>query len=228
MRIYYIRHGQSMNNALQADTNSREGRVVDPDLTTIGHQQAEVLAGYLYESREFLHIDVLYCSLMQRAIQTSLPLAHVLGLTPHGLCDSHESGGLYLDDLETNEPVGQKGITPEELHAKYPELALPDDLDEDGWWNRPFETHEQRYHRAVRLINELRTRHADHHHVLALISHQGFFSHFFYALLGQSLPPNFWFTLNNASISCIDITGESINPVFINRMMHMPRELWTW
>lgn len=228
MRIYYIRHAQSFNNALQTETNSRIGRVADPELTTIGRQQAEVLANYLYDHGDDLHVDELYCSLMQRAIQTALPVARNLGLTPHGLYDSHESGGIYLDDEQTNQPVGMPGITPEELHAKYPEMELPDDLNEDGWWSRPFETVEQRIRRAHRLVDDLRAKHGNHNHVIALISHQGFFNHFFFALLGQARQPNFWFTLNNVSITCLDVTGESVNAVFINRLDHLRRELWTW
>jgi 2,3-bisphosphoglycerate-dependent phosphoglycerate mutase len=228
MRIYFIRHAQSMNNALQQQTNSRFGRLADPDLTTIGRQQAEVLSAFLSTSGDFLPVDVLYCSLMQRAIQTALPVAASLGLAPHGLYDSHESGGLYLDDVATSEPVGQPGTPPEELRRRYPALILPEDLNADGWWSRPYETVAERVERARRLVAYLREVHGSRNQSLALISHQGFFTHFFFALLGMERPAGFWFTLNNISLTCLDVTGDRVNMVFMNRMDHVRPELWTW
>ncbi len=228
MRIYFIRHGQSDNNALFSETNSRMGRHFDPELTTLGKQQAEVLANFLYDNLDEYHFDVLYCSLMQRAIQTALPIARNLGLPLTGLLDAHESGGVYLEDELTEKPVGVPGFTPLELQTKYPGLILPEGLDEQGWWNRPFETMEQRVERARRLSEYITRKHADHNHVIALVSHQGFFNHFFFGLLGQVRPPRFWFTLNNVSITCIDITEEDVNAVYINRLDHLRPELITW
>jgi len=228
MRIYYIRHAQSSNNALQWETDSRIGRHFDPELTTIGRQQAEVLANFLLDNKDDFHIDVIYSSLMQRAVQTALPLSRNLNLPLNGFLDMHESGGVYLDDEETNQPVGLPGYTPAELQAKYPELILPENLNETGWWNRPFETVSERVERARRLISDLTSKHGDRNQVIALISHQGFFNHFFFGLLHQERPPHFWFTLNNVSITCLDITGEDVNAVFINRLSHLRDELVTW
>jgi 2,3-bisphosphoglycerate-dependent phosphoglycerate mutase len=216
MRIYYIRHAQSSNNALQQETNSRIGRHFDPELTTIGRQQAEVLANFLLDNQDDFHIDVIYSSLMQRAIQTALPLSRNLKLPLNGFLDIHESGGVYLDDEETNQPVGIPGFTPAELQSKYPELILP------------FETVSERVERARRLISDLTSKHGDRNQVIALISHQGFFNHFFFGLLHQERPPHFWFTLNNVSITCLDITGEDVNAVYINRLSHLRDELVTW
>ena len=228
MRIYYIRHAQSSNNALFLETKSRIGRHADPELTTIGRQQAEVLANFLHDNKGDYHIDVVYSSLMQRAIQTALPLSRNLNLPLNGFLDMHESGGIYQDDEETNQPIGLPGFTPSELQSKYPELILPDNLDEAGWWNRPFETVRERVERASRLISELTAKHGGRNHVIALISHQGFFNHFFFGLLDHERPPHFWFTLNNVSITCLDITGEDVNAVYINRLSHLREELVTW
>ena len=40
MRLYYIRHAQSENNALWDQTGSDEGRKHDPSLTELGWEQA--------------------------------------------------------------------------------------------------------------------------------------------------------------------------------------------
>lgn len=39
MRIFFVRHGQSENNALWARTQSHHGRVPDPELTETGKRQ---------------------------------------------------------------------------------------------------------------------------------------------------------------------------------------------
>ncbi len=228
MRIYYIRHAQSSNNALFLETQSRHGRRADPTITTVGRQQSEVLAGFLHDNKEDFHIDVIYTSLMQRAIQTALPIAYNLGLTLNSLIDTHESGGVYLDDVITQEPVGMPGLTRMELAEKYPQLILPDNMNEQGWWNRHYETLDERIKRANRLVSDIIENHGDRNHVVALISHQGFFNHFFFSLLGLIRPTHFWFTLNNASITCLDVTGENVNAVYINRLDHLRQELITW
>ena len=228
MRIYYIRHAQSSNNALFLETHSRQGRRADPALTTVGRQQAEVLAGFLHDNKADFHVDVIYTSLMQRAIQTAIPIADNLGLPLFSLVDTHESGGVYLDDEETQQPVGLAGLTRLELSEKYSQLILPDSLNDQGWWNRPYETLEERVERANRLVSDLMENHGDRNHVVALISHQGFFNHFFFSLLGLVRPSRFWFTLNNVSITCLDVTGEDVNAVYINRLDHLRQELITW
>lgn len=228
MRIYYIRHAQSHNNALFLQTQSRVGRHADPELTATGKRQAKVLANFLLDNKDDYHIDFLYSSLMQRAIQTALPIMKNLQIPLIGLLDTHESGGVYQDDEQTHQPVGLPGFTPNELKLKYPDLTLPEDLNDQGWWNRPFETVQERVDRANRLIEYLKEMHHDRNHVIALISHQGFFNHFFFGLLGMNRPSNFWFTLNNVSITCLDITGDDVNSVYINRLDHLRPELVTW
>jgi 2,3-bisphosphoglycerate-dependent phosphoglycerate mutase len=47
MRIFFIRHGQSENNALWVRTQSHHGRVPDPDLTEIGKRQLAYTAQFL-------------------------------------------------------------------------------------------------------------------------------------------------------------------------------------
>ena len=46
MRFVLIRHGQSSNNALWAETGNEIGREVDTRLTDLGEAQAAALAAY--------------------------------------------------------------------------------------------------------------------------------------------------------------------------------------
>jgi 2,3-bisphosphoglycerate-dependent phosphoglycerate mutase/probable phosphoglycerate mutase len=108
MEIYLIRHGQSVNNALGDDLTRR---VMDAPLTELGQQQAAHVAQHLaaadYPEAAFYHngrprdhygLTHLYCSAMQRALQTALPIGQALGLMPEVWVDIHEHGGIYLDD----------------------------------------------------------------------------------------------------------------------------------
>lgn len=47
MYVYLIRHGQSANNLLYAQTGSDTGRDFDPPLTDLGERQAEALARFI-------------------------------------------------------------------------------------------------------------------------------------------------------------------------------------
>ena len=47
MQLYFIRHGQSFNNALWSTTGCSANRIEDPELTGTGEQQAELVAEFL-------------------------------------------------------------------------------------------------------------------------------------------------------------------------------------
>ncbi|HBG59948.1 MAG TPA: histidine phosphatase family protein, partial [Anaerolineaceae bacterium] len=49
MQLYYIRHAQSENNAIleRNGYKSEEGRHADPQITTMGFEQAKLLAEFL-------------------------------------------------------------------------------------------------------------------------------------------------------------------------------------
>lgn len=47
MRLYFIRHGQSQNNALWDNTGDSKGRSEDPELTPKGHEQARLLGEFI-------------------------------------------------------------------------------------------------------------------------------------------------------------------------------------
>ncbi|CAG0999514.1 partial putative phosphoglycerate mutase, partial [Anaerolineales bacterium] len=116
-----------------------------------------------------------------------------------------------------------------------PELNLPTDLDESGWWNRPFESDEERQPRADRVLAELLARHGNRdgqpEERVALVSHGGFFMRFMCSLL--KLPwrqgahdMKSWFLLNNCSISRFDIDNKwGITVCYLNRTDHLPSHL---
>ena len=125
MRLYFIRHGQSENNALYENTGSDLGRVDDPRLTSVGIRQAEATARYVSSSVDpvdrnrsgrnfgFTH---LYCSPMYRAIATGKYIAEALNLPLVVLKDWHETGGIFLEDKQMGTFIHRPGLTLSLIH----------------------------------------------------------------------------------------------------------------
>jgi len=240
MQFYFIRHGQSENNALWKRTGSSKGRSVDPELTEIGRQQSEILAQFLRRSDPDLVVNGrdsqnvagfgithLYSSLMVRAVATGTAIARALDLPLVAWGDVHERGGIYLKDEETDERIGQAGHHRAYFEAHYPDLVLPDSLGEAGWWNRPFEEPEQTLPRAQRFWRDLMERHGHTDDRVAVVSHGGFYNDLLAVILNLPERERYWFALKNAAISRIDFDEESIGLVYLNRVDFLPKELVT-
>jgi 2,3-bisphosphoglycerate-dependent phosphoglycerate mutase len=245
MQIYFIRHGQSINNA---NTNNKDYKESpDPHLTEKGQEQAQWLAKYLQEKQATTNQNLwnpqnqhgfglahIYTSLMERAATTAAPIARALGIPLTAWVDLHEGGGIYAREKE-NRFNGLPGRPRSFFEQHVPELRLPDHLDESGWWNRPYETDEECQPRADKVLAELIARHSDKEgqpeERVALVSHGRFFVHLMSALL--KLPwrqgaydMKSWFLLNNCSISRFDISPEwGITICYLNRSDHLPAHL---
>jgi 2,3-bisphosphoglycerate-dependent phosphoglycerate mutase len=235
MRLYLIRHGQSSNNALWAQTQSEKGRSLDPGLTDLGRAQAERVAGFLRDELgqrqpltglfdDSARPTLFYTSLMTRAVATGVILARVLQTPLVTLSAAHEAGGLYLTDETTGERVGMEGPNRAHFETHFPDLQLPADLGESGWWNRPFEASELRPERARQVWQELRARHGSSDDVIGLVTHGGFYNHLLAAIL--NLPPreDVWFTLNNCAVSRLDLGAHGISLTYLNRFDFLPAE----
>ena len=259
MQLYFIRHAQSCNNALYRLTSSYSGRSEDPDLTELGVRQAEKLAEFVSGGREMgfpgkpeptadgLGLTHLYTSLMLRAISTAQHIARQTGLPLMAWRDLHEGGGIYQFDPETGEPTGLPGKPRSYFSGRFPELELPEELDETGWWNRPYESRRERQVRAQGVLTELLRRHGSHGHRVGLISHGGFYNHFLSALLnlqdGGAQPSpeaiqseidenmilgsdyTIWFSLSNTAITRIDFEPGDVRIRYQNRVDHLTPEL---
>ncbi|MGL4832317.1 MAG: histidine phosphatase family protein, partial [Propionibacteriaceae bacterium] len=123
MQLLLIRHGQSTNNKLHADTGEAVGRVSDPRLTDLGHVQARKLAEILGQ-RGIPRPTHLYSSLMIRTIETAAPLAEATGLPIVARTDSFECGGPYVGAWQDEQ--WSPGSSRRELQAVTPVVELPD------------------------------------------------------------------------------------------------------
>jgi 2,3-bisphosphoglycerate-dependent phosphoglycerate mutase len=246
MELYFIRHGQSQNNANWDNADYKESP--DPTLTEIGYEQAQLLAEFLKKNQKITNdkawnvqnrygfgLTHIYTSLMERAAFTAAPIAQALDIPLIAWKEIHEEGGIYSRGDQSN-IVGLSGRPRSFFMENFRTLTLPDDLDETGWWNRAFEAEEERQPRADQVFADLLARHRDQEgqpqHRVALVSHGGFFMRLVCAIL--KLPwrqaaygMKSWFVLNNCSISRFDIYKEDINFAYLNRTDFLPDHLIT-
>lgn len=249
MQLFFIRHAQSQNNLLYEQNGNDVGRHSDPEITETGWQQARILANFIKHSgtelttgltdlhnRQGFNFTHIYCSLMVRSIQTGSVLAEALDIPLVALSDLHEGGGIFIRDEKSGELIPLPGNNESYFKKNFPHLILPDDMNKDGWWNRPFEDYQSRCERAARLLSFILKQHAGSEDRVALISHGGFYNYFLREILGCPLKgnasendhqPGAWLLMNNTAITRVDWTTEETRLVYHNRVDFLPAELIT-
>lgn len=233
MKVYFIRHAQSLNNAIWENTGSSKGRNEDPELSEKGVQQLTYLSNYFIEKQtqpnghENFSFTHLYSSPMVRAIRTGLSVSSIFDLKIKLMVDLHEGGGIFLED-ETGKLNGLPGKPRSYFLQQFPEVIPDEAMEETGWWNRPFEPFDQRLFRAQRVWKYLVTTHQDED-CIGLFSHAGFFNYFLSHITQRTLSEEIWFELNNASITQIDYdkAHDKINIRYVNKNHFLPVELIT-
>lgn len=247
MELYFIRHGQSQNNAHWSNPEYKESP--DPALTEIGIEQANCVAELLKNAQSLVNptewniqnrygfgITHVYTSLMERAVNTAAPTARALGLPFAAWEEIHESGGIFGRDGE-EKLKGLPGKPRSYFEENFPELILADTLNGTGWWNsRPQETEEQAQRRAQKFLKDILARHGDKEgqpeHRVAMFSHGGFYCHLIYAILGTAWRQaahglNAWFSMNNCAISRFDFRADEVSFTYLNRTDHLADRLIT-
>ena len=249
MQLYIIRHGQSFNNALWDRTGESNGHLPDPPLTEIGQQQAEHLAQYLAQAdkngsphekhdphnRHGYHLTHLYSSLMFRAVQTGHALADALDMPLIAWPIIHEWGGIFENDPETDMPMPRPGANRQFFTERFSRVLLPDWLQEEGWWQKPYETPEVSIRRAEEFVMELLERHNGTEDRVAIVTHGGFTALVLRAIFGTlEFTVNLgdeefetWIRTNNTAISRLDFEENRIIQVYMNRVDHLPTDLIT-
>ncbi|MEM7030410.1 MAG: histidine phosphatase family protein [Chloroflexota bacterium] len=239
MHLFFIRHGQSVNNALWDQGRGDEGRVPDPELTENGVQQATLVGQFFGQHHKngvpvthhnYFDLTHLYCSLMVRAIDTANAVAETTGLTPVVWEGIHETGGIWNWNEAGDKREGFPGKNRADFEARYPNLILPDGLDEQGWWNRPFEDVDQFSIRAKAFVKDLFDRHGGTDDRVAIVSHGGFYNWMMRAFLNLPIerPTPFWLAMNNTAITRIDFGGnDPMRVAYQNRVDFLPPELVT-
>ncbi len=234
MKLFLIRHAQSVNNALRAGDRA----VVDPPLTPQGVRQAELLAQHLAHSRppepmiqsgnanpQGYSLTHLYCSAMLRSLQTAQPIGRALGLHPEVWIALHEEGGLCTDFGYGRGLVGVPGQTRAEILKEFPDFVLPAEITDQGWWRGVSEDRAACFSRAGEVAAELRRRQESTDHI-GIVSHGNFIDALLKALLRQGLEARHYFLHYNTGITYLDFHDDGyITAWFRNRTAHLPVEL---
>lgn len=216
MDLYLIRHAQSTNQAL----NDRRETIFDPPLTELGERQAIHLAEFLSSGKERLPysdpgIDSLVSSPMWRALQTTRPMSDVLELAPTVWLDVHEQ-------VDATEP--HPGSTRDKIKAEFPDYRLPEEITEQGWWNRADESRSECMERAIRVAQRLWERRASDESV-AIVSHARFLDSLLKAFFHQLPGYDLWYHHFNTAVSRLDLGGERLDVLYLNRVDHLPLAL---
>lgn len=238
MKLYFIRHGQSYNNARP---NPETPRHADPSLTDIGFQQSQLIAQHLATQPDLFYwkhpvptendsynISHIIVSSMWRAMQTTAPIAAALNLQPHIWDDIHEQGGIYLQEPD-GEVTGYSGKKRSEIMQDYPSYHIPNTVTEEGWWKGTMETDAEAHHRAARVSQRL----FDLAQILpdasiAFISHQLFFSRLLQALFAMPADNAIYFNHLNTAMARLDFAPDGRVIVrYLNQAPHLPPDLRT-
>ncbi|AKT51797.1 histidine phosphatase family protein [Arsenicicoccus sp. oral taxon 190] len=220
MDLFVIRHGQSENNKLYAETGSRAGRTPDSELAELGQEQARRLAEAVRGDRSHLDVDVLYTALTHRCLQTATPLADALGLEPIGRADLGEVGGLYAAHPATNVRRPYPGLSVQDMRDLAPRLQLPADVESAGGWDGGFEEeHDQAQGRAAAVLADIAAQHGDRAKV-GILTHQ----HFGQLLIGAAAgigEAGRKFELSNSSVTALRHEDGQWRVLWVNRVRHL-------
>jgi 2,3-bisphosphoglycerate-dependent phosphoglycerate mutase len=229
MRLYLVRHGQSFNNTLPDGV----GRVADPPLTESGVKQAPLVARHLEDGAgkdpyvsdgptAGYGITKLFTSAHLRCLQTSEPIGEALDLDPEIWVDVHEECGIWMDDVDT-----LPGMTRSEIATQFPRVKIPDEIGEDGWWNRPRETEAEWLVRADRVASTLWRDYAETDEHIAIVCHGGFIKDLVSALIADGPLSSGVISSRNTSISSIAFVDGKAVVGYLNRIEHLPPDLVT-
>lgn len=249
MKLFFIRHGQSTNNANWENKGKQNyERSSDPPLTALGVRQAQTLANYIASNRspaggpkntgEYRHsinITHLYSSLMIRAIQTGTILSESLGVPLHGLPEVHEIGGVYREIMTDGQPstTHEHGVSPGYLQEHFPAFRLHQPIEEKGWWQGGVEPVTSPLLRAKATLNLLKERHLGTNDHVAIVTHGGFFNSMARIIFDvrPEEPENrnlsTWFSFCNCAVSRIDFANDRIIWIYHNFTNFLDDEMVT-
>lgn len=198
-RIYLIRHGETVWNA--------EGRIqghTDIALSDLGRAQALAAA----EALRSLPIAALLSSDLRRASETARVIADPLGLEVETTPDLREA---FLGDWQ--------GLTATEIAGTDADLLAQWRADNIGTRPPGAEGVESVQQRSVRALQGWLERHGGQ--TTALVAHGGPIKTLICWAIGAPLTCMRRFRLDNASISCIQVTPSRVELLFHNDTHHL-------
>lgn len=201
MRLFLIRHGQSVANTVPDD-------LPDSPLTELGRQQAETTAQFLRQ----LPFEHIVSSPLLRCLATAAPLASELGLPVQ----------VWEDLVEVRNQGPYVGPARSTLMQQFPRAVFTPHFTEDGWVYSGVESHAESMARAERVIQKLRTRYLGS--VIAVFAHGTFNSYLIQAALGLNGEGSLRFHQSNCCINVLDLDEGATKISVLNNRCHLPAE----
>ncbi|WP_438448040.1 histidine phosphatase family protein [Gorillibacterium sp. sgz5001074] len=202
MKVHLIRHGESMSNAGLIDSR-------DSTLSPLGEQQASLTG----EALQGAGIELLFCSLMDRALHTAQLISQAADIPVRIWSDLCELGYCYQE----------KGLPRSALERKYAGLPFPDEADEEGWArHREGETREETFVRmkpvADRLLGLCRE---GAHATVACVIHGRSGNELIKHLLRVPFESPFTVHHGNCGITTLQLEPEYTHVLAVNDLRHL-------
>jgi len=227
LRVYLIRHGQSVNNA-EPDFEKHQ---FDPPLTELGVKQSQALGGHLKNGsdngalRYGYVIDMIHTSPQLRALQTTAAIVSFLNIRPEIRTRIHERGGVIV--MTRHGVQHDKGLTRSQIASQFPTYKIPYQITENGWWrgsSDKVETNDDVKVRARVVANELFIKARSARDTgIAIVSHGTFINFLMQVMLNDNTNK---YLHSNAGLSRIDINRSTKTTLkYVNKTSHLEQ---TW
>ena len=203
MRLYLLRHGHQENNSV----NNLSQRGPDPELSSIGRRQADLLGQHLKEHR----ISAIYASDSKRAVQTA-------EIVNNRLCVPLEKEP-NLREIDMGE-VSLKGW--DKIAIEYPDFSRKFQQHNSDIAYPGGESGLDVQQRVMPVLEDILTHHPQGSN-LALVCHGGVIMVLLTASLGMPQEQRFRFQIDYCSISIIeyDSIKQSFQVLSVNDTSHL-------
>lgn len=215
MKIYFVRHGESVNNVIE-ENNPEEYyylRVADPELTALGISQALTLK----EKFKSIKIDkgewyAVLSSPMFRCLQTSDLIFKDSGVPVEVRPNLYEVQGMW--NLEEIFP----GLNQHEILRMFPDFNANKVSDQGYYFLNARETNEQAWIRAESIIEELKTLECES---VCVIIHGLLLNILIGIFFGENIKNSKYYVdqhriFHNCRISLVEWNGSEFSIVYVN------------
>ncbi|CAD8175910.1 unnamed protein product [Paramecium octaurelia] len=208
MKIYYVRHGQSMNNIINdlSDQEYEKNRQQDPSLSEQGIKQVRLLTDYLKLKK--VEFEEIRCSPQQRAIQTAQLLSEGFKVPLKIQQNLHEKGG----NQQLNK--GFPGLTRKEFQNQYPGFEIDELIQDAGWYFKDKrETDEECTQRAEKVLQDLQK---ETKKSILIIGHGNFMDQVMGIVCGRAQNSKYFYYHQNCGITLLKNDGYGFEIDYYN------------